>query len=187
MDKIGQTEDIGRIFAAIISFFILIVFISAIIPIFGSLSGGNDKQAEINNLNLKVNELNQVISSKDVELSQLKSIIDSTNKNLTEKDSIISNLTSQIIEKQLVIENLTLELTSLKEKKYLQEINNQYYNISNYFERIENKFFPIEVSISVISAALLSVLIKEFALISWFKRLWGRFKNGEERQTNSHG
>ncbi|MBS3133862.1 hypothetical protein J4214_01365, partial [Candidatus Woesearchaeota archaeon] len=49
MNKNGQAE-IQTIIGSIVSIFILIVFISAMVPVFQSLTGTDDKQAEINKL-----------------------------------------------------------------------------------------------------------------------------------------
>jgi SMC interacting uncharacterized protein involved in chromosome segregation len=179
IDKKGQS-NIEGIIGAVLSFVFLIIFLSALIPMFNSLNGCEDKQTEIETLNNKINELNQLLDGKEVEISELNSTIDSIGDSLGEKDELISNLTGQLKEKEQIIKNLNEELSYFQEKKYLQEINNNYFTISNYFERIENKFFPISISISLISITLFALILKEFAVISFFKRLIARKKQKEE-------
>lgn len=176
-----RNNDFQGIIGVIIAIFFLIIFVSTMIPIFGSINGCDSKQKEINDLNGKIVELNQLSASKDIKISELQAIVTSNNKTLSEQDKEISNLTGRLKERELIIANLTNQLNYFTEKKYLQEISNNYYNISNYFERIENKFFPIEVSISLISITILGLIIKEFALLTWFKSLWKRFKNKENQ------
>ena len=176
--------DIQGIIGAVLAILFLVVFVSAMIPVFNSLNGCTDKQNEIDKLNKQNSDLNQLISSKDIEISGLKAVIDSTNKTLTEKESIISNLTGQLTEKDIVIANLTTQLSYYQEKKYLQEISNNYYNISNYFEKIENKFFPIEVSISLISITLFAIILKEFAVLSWLKRKFWKKESKKDENEN---
>jgi len=167
-NKKGQ-GDIEKIIASVFSLFFIIIFFSALIPLFNSL--GNTHQNEINNLNNQISTLNQKLSEKEIQISQLQSIINSVNNTITQKDQTISNLTGQLKQKKMVIKNLTNELSYLQEKRYLQEINNNYYNISNQFQKIENQFFPISISISLISVTLIALIIKEFTLIQFFKRL----------------
>ena len=62
MNKNGQAE-IQTIIGSIVSIFILIVFISAMVPVFQSLTGTDDKQAEINKLINENTALKQEISN----------------------------------------------------------------------------------------------------------------------------
>lgn len=165
MNKRGQS--IEKIIGGIFSIIVLIIFISAIIPLFASLNGSDEKQKEIDSLKNQISGLNQELSNKDIRISEIQANLDATGKTLNEKDLIISNLSGQLTEKDKQIQNLTEELTYLNEKGYLQDISNNYYTISNYFEKIENRFFPIEVSISLISITLFAVILKEFGLWSW--------------------
>lgn len=171
---------IGSIFAIVF----LILFVSAMIPVFNSLNGNNEKQQEIDKLNSQIGVLNQELSNKDSQIVGLQATIDSFNGTLNEKDKLISNLSSQILEDNITIQNLSYELSYLKDRAYLQEINNNYYNISNYFEKIEKKFFPIEISISLISVTILGLIIKEFALIAWFKSLYSRVRDKRNKKVN---
>lgn len=173
-------------FEGIVGSIIVLIFIgivlSTIIPAIVSISG-NDKQSEINKLNGQISDLQGEINSKNIQIDQLKSKISAMDQNITEKDDQIYDLTGQLGQKDLIIADLNSQLDYYSEKKYLQEINNNYFTISNNFEKIENKFFPIEVSISLISITLLAFIIKEFALINWFKNLWQRFKKKKEEKT----
>lgn len=56
----GQAE-IQAIIGGIISISFLIIFLSAMIPVFQSLTRVDNKQAEINNLNTRISELEQAI------------------------------------------------------------------------------------------------------------------------------
>jgi len=49
MNKKGQ-NDVEKIIGGIIALFFLIIFLSAMVPVFQSLTGQNDKQNEINRL-----------------------------------------------------------------------------------------------------------------------------------------
>ncbi|MEK6888811.1 MAG: hypothetical protein AABW80_01755 [Nanoarchaeota archaeon] len=184
MNNKGQSMDFEKIIASIFAIFFLIIFFSAMIPIFSSLNGGNEKQAEIDKLNTKASELNGIINLKEVRISELEGIILSANKTLSEKENIIANLTGQLTEKDFVIENLTEQLKYYGEKQYLQDINNNYYNISNYFEKIENQFFPIKISISLISITLFALIIKVFGLGRWIKEVYNRFR---KKESNTEG
>lgn len=179
MNKKGQ-EDIGKIIGGIFAILIFIVFLSALIPIFNSLNGNDDKQKEIDSLKNQISSLNQEIVNREVKISELQSNLDSIDKTLNEKDLMISNLTGQINEKDRAIQNLTDELSYLNEKEYLHDINNNYYAISNYFEKIENKFFPIEISISLISITLFAVILKEFGLWTLIIKFFRKKRNKDE-------
>ena len=63
MNKKGQAE-IQAIIGAIISIFILIIFVSAMIPVFQSLTGADQKQSEINKLTIENNALKQTVNNK---------------------------------------------------------------------------------------------------------------------------
>ena len=175
MNKRGQAE-IQTIIGGIISIFILIVFIYAMVPVFQSITGADDKQAEINKLINENTALKQELSNKEVETSQLKSFLNSLNSTIGEKDNIISNLTGQITENENEIDELSQELKGYKEKEYLPTINNNYYNILNYVERIENKFYTINLAIGLISITLLGIVIKMFGLDITIKLLWKRLR-----------
>jgi len=184
MSKKGQTE-IQTIIGSIISIFFLIVFISAMIPVFQSITGADEKQAEINKLTTENTALKQQLANKEVELSQLRAILESLNSTIGEKDTIISNLTGQITEKEKQIQDLSQELAGYKEKEYLPTINNNYYSILNYVERIENKFYTINLAISLISLTLFGMVIKMFGLDVTIKLLWKKLrkKKTEEPKT----
>ena len=91
-------------------------------------------------------------------------MLGSLNSTIGEKDTIFSNLTGQITEKEKEIQDLSQELESYKEKEYLPTINNNYYSILNYVERIENKFYTINLAIGLISLTLFGMVIKMFGL-----------------------
>ena len=179
-NKKGQ-GDVEKVIASVFALFFLIIFLTAIIPLFSSIGGGNDKQAEIDKLNSKISEQNSVINSKDVKISELEGIVSSANKTLSEKENLISNLTGQLTEKDFIITNLTEQLKYYGEKEYLQEINNNYYSISNFFEKIENQFFPIKVSISLISITLFAMIFKVFGLGKWFRKIYEKVRKKENK------
>ncbi len=175
MNKRGQSE-IQAIIGGIIAVFFLIIFISAIIPVFQSLTGTDEKQAEINKLLNENAVIKQQLADKEVEISQLRALLESLNSTIGEKEAIISNLTGQITEKEKEIQDLSQELEGYKEKEYLPTINNNYYNILNYVERIENKFYTINLAISLISLTLFGMVIKMFGLDIAIKLLWKRLR-----------
>lgn len=175
MNRKGQA-DIQAIIGGIISIFFLIVFLSAMIPVFQSLTGADQKQAEIKELKDENSALNQQIDNMQVELSQLRGFLDSLNSTIEEKDNKIANLSGQISEKEKQIKELQEELSSYQEKEYLPSINNNYYNILNYVERIENKFYTINLAIGLISLTLFGMVIKMFGLDVTFKMLFKRLK-----------
>ena len=175
-------NDIEGIIGTILGFFVLIIVLGAMIPVFNSLTGSDNKQREVDSLNQKIAQLNAELEIKNSEIAGLKSIILATNKTLTEKDNLISNLTITIQEKDLIIENLKNELEYFEEKGYIQDIHNNYYNISNYFEKIEKQFFPIHLSISLISITLFAIILKEFAVISFLKRVRKRLSSRKEEK-----
>ncbi len=186
MNRKGQSE-VQTIMGSIISIFFIIIFFSAMIPVFQSLTGADDKQTEINKLREENNLLKQQLSNKEVEVSQLQGLLESLNSTIGDKDSIISNLTGQITEKEKEIRELSQELEGYKEKEYLPTINNNYYNILNYVERIENKFYTINLAIGLISLTLFGMVIKGFELDVTIKRLWRKFrknktKDGEKQE-----
>lgn len=177
--------DFEGIVGSIIALIFIGIVLSAIIPAIVSISG-NDKQSEINKLNEQISDLQGEINSKNIQIDQLQSKISAMDQNITEKDNRISDLTGQLGQKDLIITDLNSQLNYYSEKEYLREINNNYYSISNYFEKIENKFFPIEISISLISLTLFAFIVKEFALINWFKNLWQRIKKKKEGIINEN-
>ena len=176
MDKKGQADDIGKIIGSIIAIFFMIIFFTAMIPIFQSLSGQDDKQAEINELNSKVVGLEQEIANKNIKISELRSLLDSLDSTIGEKDAIISNLSGQLTDKENQILELSQELKNYREKEYLPTINNNYYNILNYVERIENKFYTINLAIGLISLTLTGIVIKLFGLDVTIKLFFKKFK-----------
>lgn len=175
MNRKGQAE-IQAIIGGIISIFFLIVFFSAMIPVFQSLTGADDKQTEINRLTNDNTALKQQLANKEVEISQLRALLESLNSTIGEKDTLISNLTGQITEKDKEIQDLSQELEGYKEKEYLPSINNNYYNILNYVERIENKFYTINLAIGLISLTLFGMVIKMFGLDVTIKLLWRQIR-----------
>ena len=175
MNKKGQAE-VKAIIGGVISIFILLIFISAMIPVFQSLTGADEKQAEINKLTNENTALKQELSNKEVEISQLRALLGSLNSTIGEKDTIFSNLTGQITEKEKEIQDLSQELESYKEKEYLPTINNNYYSILNYVERIENKFYTINLAIGLISLTLFGMVIKMFGLDVTIKLLWKKLR-----------
>jgi len=184
--KKGQAE-IQTIIGVIISLFILIVFIYAIIPLFQSITGAEQKQAEINKLANENNALRQALNNKDIEISRLNSLLTSLNTTISEKDNLISNLSGQITDKEKEIQDLKKELDEYKEKTYLPTINNNYYNILNYVERIENRFYTINLAISLMSIPLLGIVIKIFGLDVAIKSWWNKRKKKEsEHETNQN-
>lgn len=183
-NKKGQSE-IQAIIGGIISIFFIIIFLSAMIPVFQSLTGADDKQAEITKLNNRISELEQTISSKQIEISQLKGILESLNSTIEEKDNIISNLSGKLTEKENQIQNLSNELNNFKEREYLPTINNNYYSILNYVERIENKFYTINLAIGLISLTLFGLVIKIFRLDVTIKLLWRKIKKKKVKQNES--
>lgn len=186
MNRKGQSE-VQAIIGSIISIFFIIIFLSAMIPVFQSLTGADDKQTEINKLTEENNLLKQQLSNKEVEVSQLRGLLESLNSTIGDKDSIIYNLTGQITEKEKEIQELSQELEGYKEKEYLPTINNNYYSILNYVERIENKFYTINLAIGLISLTLFGMVIKMFGLDVTIKILWRKFrknktKDGEKQE-----
>ena len=175
MNKKGQAE-IQAIIGGIVAIFFLIIFFSAMIPVFQSLTGADDKQAEISRLTNENTALKQELSNKEVEISKLRALLESLNSTIGEKDTLISNLTGQITEKEKEIQDLSQELEGYKEKEYLPTINNNYYNILNYVERIENKFYTINLAISLISLTLFGMVIKMFGLDVIIKLLWKKLR-----------
>lgn len=182
--KKGQAE-IQAIIGGIISIFFLIIFMSAMIPVFQSSTGANDKQTEINKLNTKISELEQTINNKQIEISQLKGILESLNSTLEEKDNIISNLSGQLTEKENQIQNLSNELSNFKEREYLPTINNNYYNILNYIEKIENKFYTINLAIGLISLTLFGMVIKMFGLDVTIKLLLKKIRKKKVKHNDA--
>ena len=174
-NKKGQAE-IQAIIGGIISIFFIIIFLSAMIPVFQSLTGADEKQAEISKLNSRISELQQTLNNKEVELSQLRAFLNSLNSTIEEKDNIISNLTGQLAENENEIQNLSNELKNFKEREYLPTINNNYFNILNYVERIENKFYTINLAIGLISLTLFGMVIKMFGLDVTIKLLWRKIR-----------
>ena len=181
MNRKGQAE-IQAIIGGIISILFLVVFLSAMIPVFQSLTGADQKQAEINKLTDENVALKQQLANREVELSQLRGFLESLNSTIEEKDNIIANLTGQITEKEKQIEDLREELTSYQERKYLPTINNNYYNILNYVERIENKFYTINLAIGLISLTLFGMVIKMFGLDITIKLLWKKLRKKEDKE-----
>lgn len=172
MNKKAQTNFEG-ILGSIFALIFLIISLSAVVPLLFSLGDSDGKQGEIDELNNKINELTSIAAAKDIKISQLEGVINARDNTLDEKDRTISDLTGQLKNKDQIIENLTKEISFYTEKTYLQEITNNYHNISNYFEKVENKFFPITVSISLISLTLFALILKDFSVISFIKRkLW---------------
>jgi septal ring factor EnvC (AmiA/AmiB activator) len=183
MNKKGQAE-IQTIIGGIISILFLVIFLSAMIPVFQSLTGADQKQAEINELTNENNALKQQLANKEVELSQLKGFLESLNSTIEEKDNIIANLTGQITEKEKQIQDLQDELKSYQERKYLPTINNNYYNILNYVERIENRFYTINLAIGLISLTLFGMVIKMFGLDVTIKLLLRKLRKKEKHKSN---
>lgn len=175
VNKKGQSE-IQAIIGGILSLFFVIIFISAIIPVFKSITGQDDLQNEINNLNNQNAQLRQEIDNKNIKVSQLRSLLESLNSTIEEKDDLIFNLSGQLTEKEKQIENLTNELKGYQEKEYLPLINNNYYNILNYVEKIENRFYIVNLSIGLISITLLGIVIKLFGLDISLKLFFRKFK-----------
>lgn len=175
MNRKGQAE-IQAIIGGIISILFLIVFLSAMIPVFQSLTGADQKQAEINKLTDENTVLKQQLANREVELSQLRGFLESLNSTIEEKDNIIANLRGKITEKERQIKDLREELTSYQEREYLPTINNNYYNILNYVERIENKFYTINLAIGLISLTLFGMVIKMFGLDVTIKLLWRKLR-----------
>ena len=175
MNKKGQAE-IQAIIGGIVAILFLIIFISAMIPVFQSLTGADEKQAEINKLTNENTALKQQLANKEVEISQLRALLESFNSTIGEKDTLIANLTGQITEKEKEIQDLSQELGSYREKEYLPTINNNYYNILNYVERIENKFYTINLAIGLISLTLFGMVIKMFGLDVTIKLLWKKLR-----------
>ena len=175
MNKKGQAE-IQAIIGGIVAIFFLIIFFSAMIPVFQSLTGADDKQAEISRLTNENTALKQELSNKEVEISQLRALLESLNSTIGEKDILISNLTGQITEKKKEIQDLSQELEGYKEKEYLPTINNNYYNILNHVERIENKFYTINLAIGLISLTLFGMVIKMFGLDVTLKLFWKKIR-----------
>jgi len=176
MNRKAQADDIGKIIGGIIAIFFMIVFFTAMIPIFQSLSGQDDKQTEINQLNTKIVGLEQEIANKNIEISELRSLLESLDSTIGEKDGIISNLSGQLTDKENQINLLSEELSNYKEKEYLPTINNNYYNILNYVERIENKFYTINLAIGLISLTLTGIVIKLFGLDVTIKLFFRKFR-----------
>ena len=181
INKKGQAE-IQAIIGGIVAILFLIIFITAMTPVFQSLMGADQKQAEINKLTTENTALKQQIANNEVELSQLRGLLESLNSTIGEKDTIISNLTGQITEKEKEIQELSQELKGYKEKEYLPTINNNYYSILNYVERIENKFYTINLAISLISLTLFGMVIKMFGLDVTIKLLWKKLRKKEENK-----
>ena len=175
MNKKGQAE-IQAIIGGIFAIFFLIIFFSAMIPVFQSLTGADQKQTEINKLTGENTALKQQVANNEVELSQLRALLESLNSTIGEKDKVISNLTGQITEKENQIQNLSNELQNFKEREYLPTITNNYYNILNYVERIENKFYTINLAISLISLTLFGMVIKMFELNITITLLWKKLR-----------
>ncbi len=184
MNKKGQ-EDIVKIIGAIISLLFLLVFIGAMIPVFSSITGQDQKQNEINELNAKIASLEQEKANKEIELAQSRAILESLNSTIGEKDHLISNLTGQIAEKDNQIANLSSELSLYKEKEYLPTINNNYYNILNYIDKIENKFYTVNLAIGLISLTLTGIAIKLFGLDVTIKLLWRRIRGKNQHETTN--
>ncbi|MBU0459663.1 MAG: hypothetical protein KKH52_05015 [Nanoarchaeota archaeon] len=183
-NKKGQAE-IQAVIGGIISILIIIVFISAMIPVFQSLTGADQKQAEINKLVNENTALKQELSIMDVKVSQLNAFLDSLNSTIGEKDTIISNITGQLTEKEKEMSDLSKELESYKEKEYLPSINNNYYNILNYVERIENKFYTINLAISLISLTLLGIVVKIFGLDVTIKLMLKKLRSRKKDKNGS--
>jgi len=181
MHRKAQAE-IQTVIGGIISIFFLIIFITAMIPVFQSLTGTDQKQAEINKLTDENTALKQQLANKEVELSQLRGFLESLNSTIEEKDGIIANLTGQITEKEKQINDLQEELKSYQEREYLPAINNNYYNILNYVERIENKFYTINLAIGLISLTLFGMVIKMFGLDVSIKILWRKLRKKEKHK-----
>jgi len=184
MNKKGQSVDIEKIIGSIFALFFLIIFLSAMIPVFNSLTGQEDKQTEINKLSNRITELEQELVNKNVEISQLSSLLESLNSTIEEKDILLSNLTGQLTEKEKEVQDLSKELGNYKEKEYLPTINNNYYNILNYIEKIENKFYTINLAISLISLTLAGIMIKLFGLDVTIKLFFKKFKRKKKREEN---
>lgn len=184
INKKGQYDNIGKIIGAIIALFFLIIFFTAMIPVFQSITGQDEKQTEINKLNGRIVELEQELSNKDIEISQLKGLLESLGSTIEEKDTLISNLTGQITEKENEINELSDELENYREKEYLPMINNNYYNILNYVERIENKFYTINLAIGLISLTLAGMFIKLSGLDATIKLFFRKFKRKKEQEEN---
>ena len=181
MNKKGQAE-IQAIIGGIVAIFFLIIFFSAMIPVFQSLTGADDKQAEISRLTNENTAFKQELSNKEVEISQLRALLASLNSTIGEKDTLISNLTGQITEKEKEIQDLSQELEGYKEREYLPTINNNYYSILNYVERIENKFYTINLAISLMSMTLFGMVIKMFGLDVTIKLMWRKIRRKEEKK-----
>jgi septal ring factor EnvC (AmiA/AmiB activator) len=177
MNKKG--EDINSIIGGIFALFFLIIFFSAMIPVFHTLTGQDEKQGEINNLNEKIINLEQEINNKSIEISELNSLLNSFNSTIGEKDNLLSNLSGQLTEKEKQIEELSTELEKYKEKEYLPIINNNYYNILNYVEKIENKFYTINLTIGLISLTIVGIVIKLFGLDITIKLFLSKFKKNK--------
>jgi len=184
MNNKGQAE-VQAIIGGIVAIFFLIVFISAMIPVFQSLTGADEKQAEINKLTNDNIALKQQIANKEVEISKLRALLESLNSTIEEKDTIISNLTGQITEKEKEIQDLSQELKGYKERVYLPTINNNYYNILNYVERIENKFYTINLAIGLISLTLFGMVIKMFGLDVTIELLWRKLRKKKTEESKS--
>ena len=184
MNNLGQ-EDIVKIIGAIISLLFLIVFIGAMIPVFSSITGQDQKQNEINELNAKIANLEQEKANKEIEILQYRAILESLNSTLGEKDNTISNLTGQIAEKDNQIANLSNELSSYKEKEYLPTINNNYYNILNYIDKIENKFYTINLALGLISLTLTGIAIKLFGLDVTLKLFFNKIRKRKEKTSSN--
>lgn len=173
MDNKGQIQEIIGGFVALL---FLILFISAMIPLFQSLTGADDKQIEINKLNVDNTAVKQQLADKEIEISRLQALLDSLNSSIGEKDRYISNLTGQIKEKEKNIQDLSQELMGYKEKDYLPSITNNYYNILTTIEKIENKFYTINLAIGLISLTLFGMVIKIFGLDITIKSWCGKFR-----------
>lgn len=175
-----MADNVGEIFGAIIG---IILIVGVVIPLIFSIPNafGNDKQNEINNLNQQLANANIEISNRDIQIAELNSIINSNNQTISEKDFEIARLNGEITEKELVIDNLTEQLDYYSEKRYLQEITNNYYDIYNSFEKIENQFLPINISLTLFSLVSLALVIKVFGAHLLIKRLWKKiFKKGKK-------
>jgi hypothetical protein len=142
----------------------VIVFLIAISGIFSVINTTDSRINEINRLKkendaLRTNnlELQKIIAQKD-------SVILAMDNSIGEKEKTISDLTGNLSDTNQEILRLLDELSYYSEKKYMSEINNNYYNILNNISYIENKFYYINIYLTLLSITLLALIGKMFGI-----------------------
>jgi len=121
-NKLGQ-NNIEGIVGSILGVFVILIFVSAMVPLITNLNGSDDKQKEIDNLKGQISTLNQEIDSSEVKISELQSNLDTIDKTLNEK--ILGNFTLKkpiLNSMYTAFRNNELEDDVFKDFEYLHEM-----------------------------------------------------------------